>query len=750
MTLNGRDNTTPSSHSASRYTQPAVHGTETLSLITTEMEYRQWDCKHAGCGKSFARKEHLARHEKSHNPANLLQCPVCKRHFNRNDSLQRHVVKHGAEYKQNPSGRSKRACIVCRAGKTKCDGGEPCAKCAKRGIDCQYGQEDGSQRDESPSWGGTTEVLAPPTSSREVDAPQPSEEPRSARAAAKTPGLVDWTLIQIRPDPQPQPIPAAEVGIRRDESEKYLEVYFDQFHHRWPILHRPSHDEEVNETDLCKLSMRMMGAWLLGNDESVQFAEQTHIVLVDHIMSQLCQVTSHDRFQQSLPIWICNAALLNIIFVLYYGHDREMSRAIILWNILMAALRETGFFHPGTAWPDEKQGYFLPMRLVKLEQRHRLAYNMFKLDSYMSLLRNKPMTIFPEELHFSLPCTFSLWNADGLHIWEERQIQEPTYRDTKSMASLIAGSALDTTQEEPMLIEDIHLCLCAMQSDIWRHYHNPAPRASCEFDNVLRRDTLRRQLDGLNSRLDQILAQNLSLSDLGFGQEVYLPYRYYYGYEDHTQPGRQETVTTRVKSILFDTVMLYFLLSLHLAVDIRKIAQITKDRRPDTIEELSEVHRVARVQRHTSMKDWAATPAARFALCQSVDVLVAYQNFKRGSGTSANVRTLDPICHAALSVGALVVWTFCKYYDYGCDVCTLEPMPVAEMTAWTMSGSQFSKEKESWIEMGERGTSFRPQLQGIQICQCNTEFLMNLFQVCLPNGWALADSIAPGIFKPAT
>ena len=54
-----------------------------------------------------------------------------------------------------------------------------------------------------------------------------------------------------------------------------------------PILHRPSHDEEVNETNLCKLSMKMMGAWLLGNDESVQFAEQTHIVLVDHIMSQL-------------------------------------------------------------------------------------------------------------------------------------------------------------------------------------------------------------------------------------------------------------------------------------------------------------------------------------------------------------------------------------------------------------------------------------------------------------------------------
>lgn len=711
------------------------------------MENRQWDCRHPGCGKSFARKEHLARHEKTHNPANLLQCPVCKRHFNRNDSLRRHVAKHGTEYKQNPSGRSKRACIVCRVGKTKCDGGEPCAKCAKKGIDCQYGQDDGSQRDESPSWGGTTEVTAPQTSSLEVDVSHLRAGPGSAPAVAKTPGLVDWTSIQIRPDPQPVPIPATEVGIRCEESEKYLEVYFDQFHHRWPIPHRPSHEEEVNETDLCELSMTMIGAWLLGNDESVQFAEQAHVVLVDHIMSQLCQVTSHDKFQQSLPIWMCNAALLNIIFALYYGHDREISRAIILWNILMSALRETGFFKPETAWPDERQGYFFPMRSVKLGQRNRLAYNMFKLDSYMSMLRNKPMTIFPEELHFSLPCTFSMWNTNGLHIWEERQIKEPTYRDMKSMASLIAGSALDTTQKEPMLIEDIHLCLCAMQSDIWRHYHSPAPRASCEFDNVLRKDTLRRQLDRLNSRLNQILAQNISLSEPDFGQEVYLPYRYYYGFEDCALAGWQGIVTTRVKSILFDTVMFYFLLSLHLAVEVRKLTQIAKDQRLNTVEELSEVHRVARVQRHTSMKGWTATPAARFALCQSVDVLVAYQNSNNGSGTSRNVRALDPICHTALCVSALVVWTFCKYYDYGCDVCTLEPMPLAEMTAWSIPGGQFEKEKEAWIEMGERGPSFRPQLQGIQICQCNTQFLMNLFQACLPTGWALADTLAPGILK---
>lgn len=111
---------------------------------------------------------------------------------------------------------------------------------------------------------------------------------------------MDWTSIQIRPDPKPVPIPATEVGIRCDQSEKYLEVYFDQFHHRWPIPHRPSTEEEVNETDLCGFSMRMIGAWLLGNDESVQFAEQTHTVLVNHIMSQLVGSILSERLFERL------------------------------------------------------------------------------------------------------------------------------------------------------------------------------------------------------------------------------------------------------------------------------------------------------------------------------------------------------------------------------------------------------------------------------------------------------------------
>lgn len=98
---------------------------------------------------------------------------------------------------------------------------------------------------------------------------------------------------------------------------------------------------------------------------------------------------------------------------------------------MIATLREVEFFKKETAWVDEKPGYFVPMRLVKLGSRQRqvlpirldamltlfrLAAYLFKIDAYLSVLRDQPAVIFQEELHFSLPSAFGQYNADGLHI----------------------------------------------------------------------------------------------------------------------------------------------------------------------------------------------------------------------------------------------------------------------------------------------------------------------------------------------
>lgn len=54
------------------------------------------------CTRSFARLEHLKRHERSHTKEKPFQCPVCERCFARRDLLLRHKQKLHASFPQDP------------------------------------------------------------------------------------------------------------------------------------------------------------------------------------------------------------------------------------------------------------------------------------------------------------------------------------------------------------------------------------------------------------------------------------------------------------------------------------------------------------------------------------------------------------------------------------------------------------------------------------------------------------------------
>ncbi|CAO1612615.1 unnamed protein product [Parajaminaea phylloscopi] len=51
-------------------------------------------CNHAGCGKSYGRADHLARHKLNHNAPRLYWCQKCNRSFVRSDLLERHLARH--------------------------------------------------------------------------------------------------------------------------------------------------------------------------------------------------------------------------------------------------------------------------------------------------------------------------------------------------------------------------------------------------------------------------------------------------------------------------------------------------------------------------------------------------------------------------------------------------------------------------------------------------------------------------------
>jgi hypothetical protein len=245
------------------------------------------------------------------------------------DSLLRHLAKHGNVFKPNPSGRSKRACITCHAGKTKCDGNEKCSTCLKKGLECRYRTQDEIQPSASSvepgdqiAWQGSTSPRSPAKEQEPSDAsnanteslrnsallpPGPDEPPMGVLAdnstqqplsltssslfrAPNVNGLVDWSAVKIRNDSNVRNDPQVldpELEVLLDtKSEKHLELYYVHFHHRWPLIHRPSLEEET-PVSIMLSSMIMIGAWLEGSREAKKRALDSHEKLVSGITSQL-------------------------------------------------------------------------------------------------------------------------------------------------------------------------------------------------------------------------------------------------------------------------------------------------------------------------------------------------------------------------------------------------------------------------------------------------------------------------------
>ncbi|CAG8981978.1 hypothetical protein HYALB_00004844 [Hymenoscyphus albidus] len=697
---------------------------------TTENSTR-WYCKFDGCEKNFARKEHLNRHERTHIPAeSLFICTVCQQKFNRSDSLQRHILRHGDEYKPTPSGRSKRACITCHKGKIKCDGNQPCAKCASKGIDCNYNRQspagENTRTSENDNYMNDTVVIQQhdeqifypnhvgmnmyetpmdPMAGTVLLKESPIHNPFSKLS------VVDWMNIKIQKDPILSPVKSQrsdDVDILSppfcpsDLEQKYMNAYYTSFHHRWPIIHRPSHADE-NESVILNCAMKMNGAWLFGTAASKLYALAMQGYLIRILPSMLTQKSSVDRFHGGLPSQLCQAALLSVIFTFHAGAERTVSKAIFLFNLLVTALREAGFFKPETVMDDDRPGYFLPMHVVRVGVRSRLATYIFKLDCYLSMLRDQPLLLTLDDLHFEPQGSFALWNADGLHIWENRLQFESPSRPFASISDMVRE--LTTNPDITscgILIEDVQLCMQGMYHKIRQLYHGSVElRASLE---VLR-ETWRIELDRLKMRLDQMVALGFNITSADEDQQPLL--RFYRGFEDHSDLDWANSIIRRAKTLIFDSLLLYHILSIHLDSDLHSIRQTARDFNPTTNVELNDRHKNLQDKRAKSTTSWANSPGAQSALIHAKEILILHKSLTEDS--EFDKTGLDPIAYGALCTSILVVWGFSMFSINRCEICFNQPEQVH---------NHFD-------------------IEGIPVCACTSNIIADRYRSYLPERWEM-------------
>ncbi|KAF7909500.1 uncharacterized protein EAF01_003218 [Botrytis porri] len=796
----------------------------------------RWPCPFQGCTKSFQRKEHLTRHQKSHSnssPAHI--CRICHKKFSRSDGLQRHLGRHGQQFKKH-TGRSRRACASCHSSKIKCDGNNPCSRCEKKNISCKYGlpkelptiarRQDEASRGDVSDWEGSEfsmsenvrEDQMPAESPKSGQTPSPDEafvtnqisivaqafnSGQSSRSnqsfnsisthgslqeahdslvsrnllsnsitgqdspsmnLGRTPhGLLDWSNVRIQQDasqtreaPQDTFVPTSKLeylcSLAKETVERYCSLYFANFHDRWPIVHSPTYEDDEEAPEILLPSMLMIGGWIDGTPSSRDWALKVHHHVVEHVIPRLCQLKDIDTMTQPLPIVLYQCTLLNIIFASYCGKREVLKRGLILRNLLVASIYQAGILTPGTIYPDDKPGYFLPLRSVRDQQRKRIVVGLFKIDTYFSAITMQPVLLKPEELHFCIPDTIALWNAGGLPHWEARRLAEPksrSYRSINVMFEEVALGGIEFPENESML-EDIQICLWAMQSEILHLSKQSRPERRNELSLNIQRQSLKRQLEALKRGFSNLSAK-ISCPDT-FDQAEQSPVRYYYGLEDHDNPGWQDIVCRRIHNFIFDTSILHHLMNLQVFAEIQTLRMLAKDLAlSDTVRGVfGGIYSQPHTRRVAAAREWTQEPSSRRALWHATEILLSHSAFNQTPSLANFIP--DPISYIALASAALVIWTHCIYGQLACNALSCTSMLPHEVSmsieltklSEVINGSSFDeKGKEVWIE---GGAYFRASIENIQLCSCNVGILMGKLRAHIPHHWEIVDEIAPNIF----
>ncbi|KAI9376113.1 hypothetical protein BJX61DRAFT_539125 [Aspergillus egyptiacus] len=216
----------------------------------------RFHCTFEGCQHSYQRKEHLHRHQATQHLGSLMSaCHLCDRVFSRNDTLRRHIRRDHKDT-EAPSTRALQACRACRMGKVRCRGGRPCDTCRAQDHDCIF--------DEGP--------------------PPPVEAGLSC------------------PDGNPEPS-TSSIGLGLDSAsqiDRYVQLYFTEFHPHWPILHRGTFSVH-HEPPLLVQAVLMIGLWVSGTSSAQRAALELHLKLGNSILAQKSKWQPPEQTSQHSP-----------------------------------------------------------------------------------------------------------------------------------------------------------------------------------------------------------------------------------------------------------------------------------------------------------------------------------------------------------------------------------------------------------------------------------------------------------------
>ncbi|KAI8680935.1 Fungal-trans domain-containing protein [Fusarium keratoplasticum] len=451
------------------------------------------------CGKSYMRKEHLRRHQSTHD-GEPQKCHICGQLYWRKDVLQRHLATH----EDHPPARP-RACDACRANKTKCDGNGvvDCTFCKKKSISCHYSLRrsrarkgaaakgyDATRFDHPSSHNASTDEpaqkaapaviaeasglssMANTDSPSSQNAPSPPHPHIGTTAKPETPSDTAYLkmILQELSTSPPRSSPLHDTDFP-DTMETWMqncfESYVNRFHHRWHIITAPTYELKKKPYDNAA-SVLMIGSYFSHAAEQTHLSIEIHEKLMGHYLQLTESVVESKRIPDTVrQLETYQSILMNIIFGLSLAQERTAARASHLCGRLIETMRSTGFFVQSQAQSilqSEFPGNYSPWIGMFIDEWKRLICNLFKVETEISLLYRQCPRLLNKELSIPLPSTFSLRNCHDFGTFTHREKRESSGRNVKLSMMMRYP---DWFLPDPLLVEDIHLGLCGLAFDLF-------------------------------------------------------------------------------------------------------------------------------------------------------------------------------------------------------------------------------------------------------------------------------------------
>ncbi|KAK5215633.1 hypothetical protein LTR47_011343 [Exophiala xenobiotica] len=514
---------------------------------------------------------------------------------------------------------------------------------------------------------------------------------------------------------------AFEIAVGEESSApatlyRFFDLYCANFGPLWPLL-----SPQTLEADLLHpilfLVLTSIGS-MYGGPAASNYGAMMHA----RVRTSLCGMLGSDS-SESECLSLAQARLLTQVAALYFGQSQAFTYAQRLGAILVAQARRLDLFSAvpaakiiakfhrlkGSASDHERLSIWL-----RQEARRRLAFGIFRADTYTSVLLHTRPLISLEEIDLEFPMCDTVWHGERMVPSLCLQLIEHEQNPGRQMrASDVYRVAMDKEEALPPLDPCAQeLLMFGLQYPVWRFSHDqdmfarltgdespeleiedlpmnhdssasiPSPER-CRTGSRAHASTL-----GLEIHTIDVASRTMAYLKLERSRLISALQKW----ERALPLVKAFAKTDRDRSSLLSSLILYHLAYLRLQApleDLHQVQYLQADNRPVDQDLVTQIY------------DWANSPRGRVAAARAC---IFWSLIAREAQLDGNKRVrFNLLAFTALHHGAVLLWAYAGAHDFA-DGSETGQAPLAlesnsKHSAIRVEKSQSAKMMRSFVEL---------------------------------------------------